>query len=102
MVTWMCNLNGLLWEPVTSSRLSKNSTLFNGGGFYVEEIKVGSLVEFLDDFKSDVTPNVGLVLAVISFDELLGEDFGKGITWYSVQFGEIDIVVSSEMIILLN
>jgi len=68
----------------------------------VKEIKVGSLVEFLDDFKSEVTPNVGLVLAVISFDELLGEDFGKGVTWYSVQFGEIDIVVSSEMIILLN
>ena len=68
----------------------------------MEEIKVGSLVEFLDDFKSETTPNIGLVLAVISFDALLGEDFGKGITWYSVQFGEIDIVVSSEMICLLS
>jgi len=68
----------------------------------VGDIQVGSLVEFLDDFKSETIPNVGIVLAVISFDELLGEDFGKGITWYSVQFGHIDIVVSSEMIILLN
>lgn len=68
----------------------------------MEDIQVGSLVEFLDDFKSETTPNIGIVLAVISFDDLLGEDFGKGIMWYSVQFGEIDIVVSSEMIILIN
>lgn len=68
----------------------------------MEEIGVGSLVEFLDDFKGETIPNIGIVLEVISFDALLGEDFGKGITWYSVQFGEVDIVVSSEMIILIN
>jgi hypothetical protein len=68
----------------------------------VEDIDVGSLVEFLEDFKSLTIPNVGVVLEVISFDELLGEDFGRGIIWYSVQFGEVDLVVSSEMIILLN
>jgi len=27
---------------------------------------------------------------------------GMGITWYSVQFGDVDMVVSSEMIILIN
>jgi len=68
----------------------------------MKEISVGSLVEFLDDFRSFTIPNVGIVLEVISFDELLGEDFGRGITWYSVQFGSVDLVVSSEMIILLN
>lgn len=68
----------------------------------MEDIDVGSLVEFLEDFKSLTIPNVGVVLEVISFDELLGEDFGRGIIWYSVQFGEVDLVVSSEMIILLN
>jgi hypothetical protein len=98
----MCNLSGLLWEQVTSSRFSKNSTLFNSGGLHVEDIQVGSLVEFLEDFQSSTIPNIGIVLEVISFDELLGEDFGRGITWYSVQFGEIDLVVSSEMINLLN
>jgi len=68
----------------------------------VEKFEVGSLVVFLEDFQSETLPNVGIVLAVISFDELLGEDFGQGITWYSVMFGRVDIVVSSEMIILLN
>jgi hypothetical protein len=68
----------------------------------VDEIGVGSLVIFLEDFQSETIPNVGIVLSVISFDALIGEDLGKGITWYSVMFGEIDIVVSSEMIILLN
>jgi len=68
----------------------------------VDEIKVGSLVIFLEDFQSETIPNVGIVLDVISFDELVGEELGKGITWYSVMFGEVDIVVSSEMIILLN
>ena len=66
------------------------------------EIGVGSLVIFLEDFMSDTIPNVGIVLAIISFDELVGEQLGKGITWYSVMFGEVDIVVSSEMVILLN
>ena len=68
----------------------------------MEDIQVGSLVEFLDDFRSETIPNIGIVLAVISFDDLLGEDFGNGITWYSVQFGDVDIVISSEMIILIN
>jgi hypothetical protein len=68
----------------------------------VDKIEVGSLVIFLEDFMSDTIPNVGIVLAIISFDELVGEQLGKGITWYSVMFGEVDIVVSSEMVILLN
>jgi len=68
----------------------------------VDNIEIGSLVVFLEDFKSETIPNFGIVLSVISFDDLVGEDLGKGITWYSVMFGEIDIVVSSEMIILLN
>jgi hypothetical protein len=68
----------------------------------VGDITVGSLVEFLEDFKSDVIPNIGIVIEIISFDELLGEEFGRGITWYSVLFGEVDIVVSSEMIILIS
>jgi hypothetical protein len=68
----------------------------------VEDITVGSLVEFLEDFQSETIPNIGIVLEVISFDELLGEDFGRGITWYSVLFGDVDMVVSSEMIILIS
>jgi hypothetical protein len=68
----------------------------------VDNIEIGSLVVFLEDFRSETIPNFGIVLSVISFDELVGEDLSKGITWYSVMFGEVDIVVSSEMIILLN
>lgn len=68
----------------------------------MDKIEIGSLVIFLEDFMSDTIPNVGIVLSVISFDDLVGEELGKGITWYSVMFGEIDIVVSSEMVILLN
>jgi hypothetical protein len=68
----------------------------------VEKFEVGSLVKFLEDFESETIPNVGIVLEVISFDELVGEDLGQGITWYSVLFGDIDMVVSSEMIILLS
>lgn len=68
----------------------------------MDKIEVGSLVIFLEDFMSDTIPNVGIVLAIISFDQLVGEQLGKGITWYSVMFGEVDIVVSSEMVILLN
>lgn len=68
----------------------------------MDEIGVGSLVIFLEDFMSETIPNVGIVLSIISFDELVGEELGKGITWYSVMFGEVDIVVSSEMVILLN
>lgn len=68
----------------------------------MDEIGIGSLVIFLEDFMSDTIPNVGIVLSVISFDELVGDELGQGIMWYSVMFGEVDIVVSSEMIILLN
>lgn len=68
----------------------------------MQTFEVGDLVIFLEDFRSDTLPDVGVVLEVISFDELLGEDLGKGITWYSVMFGTVDIVVSSEMINLLN
>ena len=67
-----------------------------------EDIQIGSLVKFLEDFESETIPNVGLVLAVISFDELIGEELGQGIRWFSVQFGDVDMVVSSEMIILMN
>ncbi len=68
----------------------------------MEKFEVGCLVKFLEDFESETIPNVGIVLEVISFDELVGEDLGQGITWYSVLFGDIDMVVSSEMIILLS
>jgi len=68
----------------------------------VEKFEVGSLVKFLDDFESESLPNVGIILEIISFDELLGEELGKGIMWFSVQFGDVDMVVSSEMIILMN
>ena len=102
MAMLMFNLSGQSWEQVTSNRSSPGSTLFTSGGCYVEKFEVGSLVVFLEDFQSETLPNVGIVLAVISFDELLGEDHGQGITWYSVMFGHVDIVVSSEMIILLN
>jgi len=68
----------------------------------VDDIGIGSLVIFLEDFMSDTIPNVGIVLSVISFDELTGDELGQDITWYSVMFGEVDIVVSSEMVILLN
>ena len=68
----------------------------------MDTFKVGDLVIFLEDFQSDTLPNVGLVIEIVCFDELLGEEVGKEITWYSVMFGEVDIVVSSEMIILLN
>ena len=68
----------------------------------MDKFEVGDLVIFLEDFQSDTLPSVGIILEIISFDELIGEDLGKGITWYSVMFGHVDIVVSSEMIILLN
>ena len=68
----------------------------------MEKFEVGSLVKFLEDFESEVIPNVGIILEIISFDELLGEELGQGIMWCSVQFGDVDMVVSSEMIILMN
>jgi hypothetical protein len=68
----------------------------------VEEIEVGSLVIFLEEFKGDTIPNVGLVMEIITFDELIGDLYGSEIIWYAVLFGDVDMVVSSEMIILLN
>jgi len=68
----------------------------------VEEIEVGSLVIFLEEFKGDTIPNVGLVMEIITFDELVGDLYGSEIIWYAVLFGDVDMVVSSEMIILLN
>jgi len=85
-----------------SSRFPRNPPLVNSGGINVEDVEIGCLVRFIDDFESENICNVGIVLAVISFDELVGEELGNGIVWYSVQFGDVDMVVSSEMIILLN
>lgn len=68
----------------------------------MEKIEVGSLVIFLKKFKSDTIPNVGLVMEVIELDTLLTDEIELGIVWYSVKFGDVDIVVSSEMIILLK
>ena len=68
----------------------------------MEDVEIGCLVRFIDDFESENICNVGIVLAIISFDELVGEELDNGIVWYSVQFGDVDMVVSSEMIILLN
>jgi hypothetical protein len=68
----------------------------------VKQFEVGSLVKFLDEFESETISNVGIIIEIISFDELVGEELGRGITWYSVLFGDVDMVVSSEMIILLN
>tara|TARA_Y100001972_G_C7615811_1_gene308779 strand:+ start:806 stop:1012 length:207 start_codon:yes stop_codon:yes gene_type:complete len=68
----------------------------------VDEIGVGSLVIFHENFTSEIIPNVGIVLSIISFDDLSNEKLNGDIIWYSVKFGDVDIVVSSEMVILLN
>jgi|TARA_R110000782_G_scaffold267928_1_gene363796 hypothetical protein len=68
----------------------------------VKDIVVGSLVIFMKDFQSETIPNVGIVLEVITFDELIGEFYGVEVVWYAVLFGEVDMVVSSEMVTLLN
>lgn len=68
----------------------------------MEDIQVGSLVEFLNSYKSQSIPNVGIVLEIVCFDSLLGVEFSRGMKWYSVLFGDVEMVVSSEMIILLN
>jgi len=68
----------------------------------VKDIVVGSLVIFVKDFQSETIPNVGIVLEVIAFDELIGDFYGVEVVWYAVLFGEVDMVVSSEMITLLN
>ena len=68
----------------------------------MNNIVVGSLVIFLKEFRGDSIPNVGIVLEVIAFDELIGDFYGSEVVWYAVLFGEVDMVVSSEMIILLN
>tara|TARA_R110000772_G_scaffold266833_1_gene389863 strand:- start:4242 stop:4448 length:207 start_codon:yes stop_codon:yes gene_type:complete len=68
----------------------------------VKDIVVGSLVIFMKDFQSETIPNVGIVLEVIAFDELIGDFYGVEVVWYAVLFGEVDMVVSSEMVTLLN
>ena len=68
----------------------------------MKEIQVGSLVEFLNPYSSKSIPNVGIVLEIVCFDDLLGVEFSRGMKWYSVLFGDVDMVVSSEMIILVN
>jgi len=68
----------------------------------VEDIQVGSLVEFLNPYRSQSIPNIGIVLEIVCFDALLGVEFSRGMKWYSVLFGDVDMVVSSEMVILLN
>ena len=68
----------------------------------MKDIVVGSLVIFIKDFQSETIPNVGIVLEVITFDELIGEFYGVEVVWYAVLFGEVNMVVSSEMVILLN
>ena len=68
----------------------------------MNNIIVGSLVIFLEEFRGDSIPNVGIVLEVIAFDELIEDFYGSEVVWYAVLFGEVDMVVSSEMIILLN
>ena len=68
----------------------------------MKDIVVGSLVIFMKDFQSETIPNVGIVLEVITFDELIGDFYGVEVVWYAVLFGEVDMVVSSEMITLLN
>lgn len=68
----------------------------------MDEIGVGSLVIFHENFTSEIIPNVGIVLSIISFDDLSNEKLDGDIIWYSVKFGDVDIVVSSEMVILLN
>tara|TARA_R110001632_G_scaffold201311_1_gene324292 strand:+ start:586 stop:792 length:207 start_codon:yes stop_codon:yes gene_type:complete len=68
----------------------------------VDDIKVGSLVIFLEEFKGNTIPNVGLVMEIIVFDELIGDFYGVEVVWYAVLFGDVDMVVSSEMVVLLN
>lgn|GEM_PF-3529195 len=68
----------------------------------MKDIVVGSLVIFIEDFQSETIPNVGIVLEVIAFDELIGDFYGVEVVWYAVLFGEVDMVVSSEMINLLS
>ena len=68
----------------------------------MKDIVVGSLVIFMKDFQSETIPNVGIVLEVIAFDELIGDFYGVEVVWYAVLFGEVDMVVSSEMVTLLN
>ena len=68
----------------------------------MKDIVVGSLVIFMKDFQSETIPNVGIVLEVIAFDELIGDFYGVEVVWYAVLFGEVDMVVSSEMVSLLN
>ena len=66
------------------------------------EIKVGSLVIFLEEFKSDTIPNVGLVMEIVTFDESIEDFCDIEVVWYAVLFGDVSMVISSEMVVLLN
>jgi hypothetical protein len=68
----------------------------------VEKIEVGSLVIFLEEFRGDTIPNVGIVVDVITFDKSIDLLIDSEVVWYAVLFGDVDMVVSSEMVILLN
>ena len=68
----------------------------------MNNIEIGSLVIFLGELRSTTIPNIGIVLEIIAFDELIGDFYGVEVVWYAVLFGEVDMVVSSEMITLLN
>jgi hypothetical protein len=68
----------------------------------VEKIEVGSLVIFLEEFRGDTIPNVGIVVDVITFDKSIDLLIDTEVVWYAVLFGDVDMVVSSEMVILLN
>lgn len=68
----------------------------------MEKIEVGSLVIFLEEFRGDTIPNVGIVVDVITFDKSIDLLIDSEVVWYAVLFGDVDMVVSSEMVILLN
>lgn len=68
----------------------------------MDDICVGCLVKFLEDFESDGIPSVGIVVGIMPTNYCIIEEFDLGIKWYSVLFGKTEVVVSSEMIILLN
>ncbi len=68
----------------------------------MEKIEVGSLVVFLEEFKGNTLPNVGIVVEIVTFGDVTLEGCDSKIIWYAVMFGEVGIVVSSEMVTLLN
>lgn len=66
----------------------------------MKEIVLGSLVEFLYDFET--VPKIGFVVQVMPVDEELNKALGCDLRWYAVQFGDIQLVVSEEMIKLIS